>query len=140
MPETCDTGFRRGGASPSAASAATLAKYILRQRRRRDTMFNPDYFADPVWDMLLDLFIARSADEEVATSSLLVAACVPPSTGLRRIRELIRDGVVTARRDPHDGRRTFVALTEQSFLAMEQWLAEFSRGLPNVGPDGRASG
>src|SRR3546814_2481313 len=65
--------------------------------------------------MMLDLFIARVRGEETATSSLVIAATVPQSTALRRIRELVERGDFIARADPHDGRRTFVTLSDALF-------------------------
>lgn len=120
------SGSGADGALPYAKEAE-LARFLLRQRRRRETMLGAEHFADPVWDMMLDLFIARVHDEEVATSSLIIAANVPQSTALRRIRRLVADGVLVARADPHDGRRTFVRLSDVPFkqlaALLQQWLS-----------------
>ena len=113
----------------ATASREEMARYILRHRRRRETLFPSHYFADPVWDMLLDLFATQSMGQKLAASSLLVAASVPPSTALRRIRQLVEDGVLLATPDPHDGRRTFIALSDQSFRAVAAWLDDFRAGL-----------
>lgn len=64
---------------------------------------------------MLDLFVARVREEEVAISSLVIGASVPQSTALRRIRELVRRGDFIARADPHDGRRTFITLSSALF-------------------------
>ncbi|UVO50144.1 MarR family transcriptional regulator [Sphingomonas sp. SUN019] len=90
---------------------AALATWILRQRRKREDVLGAHHFADPSWDIMLDLFSAQVHGEKVATSSLIVAANVSQSTALRRIRRLVRDGDLVAERDPHDGRRTFVRLS-----------------------------
>lgn len=127
MPnDDVDRGGGRQG-SPRFLEEATLARFLLRQRRRRETMLGADNFSDPVWDIMLDLFAARVHGEEVATSSLIVAAGVPQSTALRRIRRLVRDGQLLARDDPHDGRRTFVQLSDELYekvgAFLQQWLA-----------------
>lgn len=122
---------RRSSADPDAPSAfaeeAALARVLLRQRRRREEALGAEHFSDPVWDMMLDLFIARVGGEETATSSLVIAASVPQSTALRRIRELVERGDFVAHADPHDGRRTFVTLSDALFqqvgLLLRDWRA-----------------
>ena len=112
---------------PDYAREAALARGLLRQRRKRETMIGKEHFADPAWDMMLDLFAARVVGEQVAASSLFVAANVPQSTALRRIRHLVDDGLFVASLDPHDGRRTFVRLSDALFervgAFLHQWLA-----------------
>ncbi len=93
-------------------------------------MLGDDHFADPVWDIMLDLFVAQANGQEVATSSLIIAAAVPQSTALRRIRRLVRDGQLIARNDPHDGRRTFVRLSDELFERLAEYLAQWVRSAP----------
>lgn len=120
---------RPGSATPDFPAyerEAELARFILRQRRKREAMIGEEHFADPAWDMMLDLFAARVVGEQVATSSLFVAASVPQSTALRRIKHLVDDGLFIASLDPHDGRRTFVRLSDALFervgAFLHQWL------------------
>jgi DNA-binding MarR family transcriptional regulator len=116
------------GRAPRFAAEAALARFLLRQRRRRESMLGAHHFSDPTWDIMLDLFAAGVANEEVATSSLIIAASVPQSTALRRIRRLVLNGDLIARDDPHDGRRTFVRLSDPLFekigAFLSQWLNE----------------
>jgi len=121
---------RRSPADPEGpagayAEEAALARLLLLQRRRRETALGADNFSDPVWDMMLDLFIARVRGEETATSSLVIAATVPQSTALRRIRELVERGDFIARADPHDGRRTFVTLSDALFERLATLLRDW---------------
>jgi DNA-binding MarR family transcriptional regulator len=106
---------------------AALARLLLLQRRRREQRLGAVHFSDPAWDMMLDLFVARVRGEETASSSLVIAASVPQSTALRRIRELVRRGDFVARADPHDGRRTFISLSEPLFaelgVVLRDWRA-----------------
>lgn len=111
----------QSGTDPSDsvfAEEARFARLLLQQRRRREQALGSEHFADPVWDMMLDLFVARVAGEDVAMSSLVIGANVPQSTALRRIRMLVRQGGFIARADPHDGRRTFIALSDALFEAL----------------------
>ena len=49
---------------------------IIRQRRMRDEYFGSDMFADPAWDILLDLYAAKLERHRVSVSSLCIAAAV----------------------------------------------------------------
>jgi hypothetical protein len=100
---------------------------IIRARRLRDHFFHADLFADPAWDMLLDLMAARIERQRVAVSSLCIAAAVPPTTALRWIKALCDQGIFVRLADPEDGRRVFIELAEQSAVAMENYLKAAQR-------------
>lgn len=83
----------------------------LKERRMRDQFFDRGLFADPVWDMLLDLWVARASGRLVSVSSLCIASAVPPTTALRWIERLASDGYVLRSSDPRDSRRRHVSLS-----------------------------
>ncbi len=85
-------------------------------------MLTPGLFADPAWDMLLDLFAARAEGTRVSVSSLCIASGVPTSTALRWIAELERQNLILKHPDARDGRRTFVAIDDEAAEAVERWL------------------
>jgi len=88
---------RRTAAIPSPGNEADLlglAQSIYRLRRLRDEVFGDLTFADPRWDMLLDLFIAREKDRKITVSSACIGAAVPATTALRHLSALVRDGLV----------------------------------------------
>lgn len=101
---------------------------LLRARRLREHVLAGDLFADPAWDMLLDLIAPRLERTQVSVSSLCIAASVPPTTALRWIRHLTERGLLQREADPEDGRRVFVALSGRGADAMMRWLRE-SRAL-----------
>ena len=103
---------------------------IIRARRLRDQYFRADLFADPAWDMLLDLMAARLASERVAVSSLCIAAAVPPTTALRWIRTLCEQGLFVRSADPQDGRRVFIALSDQAADGLQAYLKAARRISP----------
>ncbi|WP_294391982.1 MarR family winged helix-turn-helix transcriptional regulator [uncultured Sphingomonas sp.] len=107
-------------------SAATL-RMTLRARRMRDQYFTPDLFADPAWDMLLDLMLARLEGRTVAVSSLCIAAAVPPTTALRWIKRLTDEGVFVRTADPRDGRRVFIDLSEAAANSMASYFNALER-------------
>lgn len=97
---------------------------VLRSRRLRDHIFSSDLFADPAWDILLDLMAARLEGTKVSVSSLCIAAAVPPTTALRWIRQLTERGLLERHSDPHDGRRIFIALSEKGAEGVTRWFEE----------------
>lgn len=108
---------------------ATQVRDLLRARRLRDDFLPGDLFADPAWDMLLDLLAARLEKERVSVSSLCIASAVPPTTALRWIRTLTEKGFVHRQADPHDGRRVFITLTDATAKALEHWFGASRRFL-----------
>ncbi len=83
-----------GEALPHGHTAPTplqRAKEYYRKRRLRERMFgNPDLFADPAWDILIDLFIASEEGRKISVSSACIASAVPTTTALRWIKILGR--------------------------------------------------
>ncbi|MBN8843040.1 MAG: MarR family transcriptional regulator [Sphingomonadales bacterium] len=101
---------------------AKAVRRLLRRRRIREQYFPSDLFADPAWDMLLDLYAARLENRPVSVSSLCIAAAVPATTALRWIRTMADAGFFVREADPQDGRRIFIALAESAFDAMSRYF------------------
>lgn len=112
-----------GAQSPQATVSAREVRRIIRERRMRDELFPADLFADPAWDMLLDLYAAKLDRARVSVSSLCIAAAVPATTALRWIKTLSDTGIFRREADQHDGRRIFVALSDQATDAMHRYFA-----------------
>lgn len=106
---------------------AGFIRSIIRVRRLRDHFFKSDLFADPAWDMLLDLMAARVERQRVAVSSLCIAAAVPPTTALRWIKGLCDQGLFVRVADPEDGRRVFIELSTETAARMEAFLKSAQR-------------
>lgn len=120
-------------AEPSAAALspvlppADVVRKAIRVRRMRDSFFDPQLFADPAWDMLLDLFAAHIEGEQVAVSSLCIAAAVPPTTALRWIKTMTDAGLFVRDADPGDGRRVFIGLSDKAVDALASYFAAVRR-------------
>lgn len=97
---------------------------VIRARRSRSRYFKEGLFADPAWDMLLDLFHAEQTHLKVPVSSLCIAAGVPATTALRWLKTMVAEGLVNRQSDPRDGRRIFVGLTPQASSAIRQYFSE----------------
>lgn len=104
--------------------SAETVRNVLRARRLRSRYFREDLFADPAWDMLLDLLQAEIAQLRVPVSSLCIAAAVPATTALRWLKTLVSEGLFVRRPDPHDGRRVYVELATDTSNALRRYFAE----------------
>lgn len=114
-------------AEPRVVLAATRG--MIRTRRMRGQFLDATLFADPAWDMLLDLFAARLERRQVAVSSLCIAAAVPPTTALRWITVMTAQGLIERRPDPADRRRMFLALGDVAAGAMAGYVTATLRHL-----------
>ena len=111
------------GAELPPLSAETV-RTVIRARRLRARYFPEELFADPAWDMLLDLLQAEIAQLRVPVSSLCIAAAVPATTALRWLKTLVSQGLFIRRPDPHDGRRVYVELAPDASNALRRYFAE----------------
>src|SRR4051812_17841824 len=70
------------------------ARAIYTARRRREAMLGmaADFFHDPAWDIMLDLFIQGEDHQIVSVSSACVGACVAHTTALRCLKAMERKG------------------------------------------------
>ncbi len=101
-----------------------LVRKIIRQRQLRARFFEGDLFADPAWDMLLDLTAARAEHVRVSVTSLCIASGVPPTTALRWIGQMTDAGLLQRVDDEADRRRAFITLTDKAADAMARYFAE----------------
>jgi hypothetical protein len=112
----------------SAADVPPLSvetvRSVIRARRMRARYFRDELFADPAWDMLLDLLQAEIAQLRVPVSSLCIAASVPATTALRWLKTMVSEGIFVRRADPHDGRRVFVELAPEASQALRRYFAD----------------
>lgn len=88
------------------------ARREIARRAARAKALDPDYFVEPAWNILLDLYVG-SFDRRGATptNSVLVASQAAATTGLRYIILLEGAGEVERLPCPKDGRVTLVVLT-----------------------------
>jgi hypothetical protein len=103
---------------------AETVRTVIRARRLRGRYFDETLFADPAWDMMLDLLQSEIAQHRVPVSSLCIAAAVPATTALRWLKTLVSQGLFVRRADPHDGRRVFVELAPEASQALRRYFAE----------------
>ena len=104
------------GATQDRGELAAKAAAIYAGRRKREQIFGvPAIFADPAWDIMLDLFVANAKGRSISVSCSTVAAAVAPTTALRWIQTLIDYDLLKRVPDPVDRRRCFLQLSERGF-------------------------
>lgn len=100
--------------------AAAQFERIYRQRREREKLLGADLFADPAWDLLLDLAVSEAKGRAVSITSACIASGVPPTTALRWIALLEERGLVVRREDTMDRRRAFLELSDKGRSCLKQ--------------------
>lgn len=110
------------------ASSAEFVRGVLRARIARAKFLNSDLFADPAWDILLELYALHCEQRRTSVSKLCIAAAVPATTALRWIDKLQSDGLIKRQEDPLDARRAWVTLTSTGLAAMTAYLNHLEPG------------
>jgi len=99
-----------------------LVRNLLKARQLRMRYLGADLFADPAWDMLLDLTASRAEHRRVSVTSLCIASGVPTTTALRWMKLLEQAGLIQRVEDDTDRRRAFVMLSDQGAVAMARFF------------------
>lgn len=121
-----DSGDRLIGAARPRLPDPRLVRGIIRQRQLRARFLDGELFADPAWDILLDLTAARAEQCRVSVSSLCIASAVPPTTALRWIGQMTHAGLLERIEDQADRRRAFITLSDTAAEAMARYFAALS--------------
>jgi DNA-binding MarR family transcriptional regulator len=99
-----------------------LARRILAMRRLRDRLLGA-FFAEPAWDILLELYVQSHAGRTVTVSQLSLSTGAPATTALRWINTMAKEGLLARRSDDADARRVIVSLTADGEASMRLLLA-----------------
>jgi DNA-binding transcriptional ArsR family regulator len=111
-----------GSDAEAEASLLNRTRCYLQARRLRDSLFPEGVFADPAWDLLLDLFACKLEGMKVCVSSACSSANVPQPTAIRWVERLEQCGLVERRADQDDSGRIYVELTPLATWRIELWL------------------
>lgn len=110
-------------APPGKEELQAFVRSLVRSRQIRSDFLDATLFADPAWDILLDLTSAGLAGTPVPVTSVCAAAQVPLSTALRYVRQLVEAGLVRRWQDETDKRRSLLELEPQTLDAMTRYLS-----------------
>lgn len=117
-------GTGQKAASGSPEEMLGLVRAIVRSRQKRGDFLDSELFADPAWDILLDLTSAKLEGKVVPVSSACAASNVPMTTALRYIRHLVDAGLVKRWKDKTDARRYLLELEDETMEAMMRYIAD----------------
>lgn len=103
---------------------AVLAEQLYQERRRRSRHFPAHLFAEPAWDILLDLFVNGVRKRAISITSACIAGGIPPTTGLRWLGLLEKEGLLVRETSGADARVTWVRLSDEGMKAVRGYIAE----------------
>jgi hypothetical protein len=124
--------FPVGTEDLQSALDAKAVRDLIKKRRLRERFFDASLFADPAWDILLDLKAAALEGQKVSVSSLCIAASVPPTTALRWISLMTEDGMLVRHHDPDDARRVFIELSEETSAKLDDYFAAAGKSVGQI--------
>lgn len=113
-----------------AQSREKFVRSVIRARARRGDYFPKSLFADPAWDMLLELYSARLGQRRISVTGTIEASQVPATTGLRWLNVLFKHELAWRYDDPFDGRRVYVQLADHAHLALDNYFQSLRFGIP----------
>jgi DNA-binding MarR family transcriptional regulator len=91
-------------------------------RRLRDRLLG-DFFAEPAWDILLELYAQTHEGKIVTVSQLSLSTGSAPTTALRWINTMAKSGLLDRSTDVADARRVVVTLSERGEESIRLLLA-----------------
>ena len=113
----------RSYAGPSAKDATLAAvEASIAARKCRLKYFDTDFFFDPVWAIMIDLYRAELKGERLSVSSACYGSGVAQTTALRYVAMLEDRGYVERVPDENDKRRAFLRLTGSARDRLENYF------------------
>lgn len=116
-------GPAREPASRRIETALETAQRALHERKTRTEFVGvAEMFGELAWDMLLDLFIRQTKDEQINGKSVFINAEAPTATAKRWLKVLEQNGLIDLQTDPatSDGGR--IHLTSTGYEGMLRYL------------------
>ena len=108
--------------SLAGASLSAMAERLYLERRRRDDYFPAGLFGEPVWDLMLALFVAGEEGRRLSIAEAYEAARVKPAAGRRLLNRMEKSGLVARMAGQEDLRKRFVALTPNASERLSDYL------------------
>ena len=99
-----------------------LASSLHQERGVRTESFEKALFGEPAWDILLALYVAAGRGYSMKVSDACYEARVPPTTALRWIEVLQREGHLCRVAHPMDARSSLVEMTSSAIERMNNHL------------------
>lgn len=107
------------------ADAADILGRVIGARHSRDRLFGEELFADPAWDILLELSHAHLQRRTVTITHLLKHISASESTLLRWLEKLEQEGWM--RRLTDTPGPAPLELSPKGVAAMQKWISALAR-------------
>lgn len=121
--------LRKRGSADERAAFVKLARQTLLCRARRAHCFNGAMFGEAAWDMLLALYVNDMSGPQHTVSDLIRYAGTPPTTALRWLDFLEKEGLILRRPHRSDGRVFLVELSDKGRQALDTYFSDASPGV-----------
>lgn len=119
-------GVSSNASNDDSALNEALIRRVQKARNVRATFFGENLFADPAWDILLELYACELGQQRLSLSNASAAAGVPATTALRWIQMLVQRNFVARENDPLDARRVWISLTSNGASLMHRYFTSSS--------------
>lgn len=111
------------GLSTTTSPSLGQVRKLIEARRLRAQFLGEHLFADPAWDILLQVYATQLAEQRAAVQALCAASTVPETTALRWIRTLEDKGLLTRYHDADDRAGTEYELSPRGHAAMAKLVS-----------------
>lgn len=105
---------------------ASRIQAVIKARVERFNYFPQALFADPAWDILLELALAEQQQRRVTITQLCNEAHVPATTAARWIRHLTEEGWLIRRDCTLDARVKYIELSREASAKMRCYFLQLT--------------
>lgn len=113
--------------TPGGDHRLVLCRALIRKRKLARDLLGPNLCSNPIWDMLLDLYVADREGKLLYIWPLSVAGNVPISSAHRKIDLMVQKGFVRRIVDESDRRRVGIQLSAPFRDMLEQLFDTLSQ-------------
>ena len=106
-----------------APLTAEQVRMVIEARQRRSSIFAPELFSDPAWDLLLELYASALENRRPNIAEITVAIDIPATTVLRWLATLEQQALVSRHHDLRDTRKVRVTLSQYGRSQMDRYFA-----------------
>lgn len=110
-----------------------LCRTLIVQRKLARELLGPSLCANPIWDMLLDLYVADREGELLYIWPLSLAGNIPISSAHRKIDLMVQKGFVVRTIDESDRRRVGIQLTAPFRNSLDQLFDKLTQLMMTYG-------
>lgn len=112
------------GLASKLARDLALVRSLIRFRRARSSLFDPSMMADPAWDIILELTLARLEDRRTSTKAVSLASGLTARTANRWLVALEAQGWIRREQSDDDARVMLIALSDVAVAKVDTFLEQ----------------